>query len=317
VEKHVLLICNQFRNYPQLIKSEFEARGYTVDYYPDQPDSFVFRKFTALFPVLLQKLWLRWLLSAIVKKKYDKILVIKGQGLNGGFIKTVFDLNKDAEKIFYTWDSLANYDCNWLWPYFNHCFSFDRKDTIKNPKLIYLPLFHSGAAHSYQNRDIDLFTLSGGGFAFRKPTLDKLIRHSSIKELRVRFYLLKKKNYLIQLFRKDVFFEYLWKPISYQKYQELLKRSKVVIDIHHASQSGLTMRTMEALSMGCKLATTNHDILKEKPELKDWVFLLDREQPKIPLQWINHIPSTNLNLDAYHVNSFLISVFPNTTYVKL
>ena len=47
------------------------------------------------------------------------------------------------------------------------------------------------------------------------------------------------------------------KPLSIEQLLQLYKTATIILDIHHPDQSGLTMRTFEALGAGKKLITTN------------------------------------------------------------
>tara|TARA_R110002051_G_scaffold256048_1_gene315133 strand:+ start:6048 stop:7088 length:1041 start_codon:yes stop_codon:yes gene_type:complete len=54
------------------------------------------------------------------------------------------------------------------------------------------------------------------------------------------------------------------------------QRARAVIDIHHGAQSGLTMRTFEALSLDTVLLTTNPHVTSQLPGvLHDWIVALD------------------------------------------
>lgn len=54
------------------------------------------------------------------------------------------------------------------------------------------------------------------------------------------------------------------------------QKARAVIDIHHAAQSGLTMRTFEALSLETVLLTTNSHVKDQLPEsMHDWIVPLD------------------------------------------
>ena len=68
--------------------------------------------------------------------------------------------------------------------------------------------------------------------------------------------------------------------------------SRVVIDIHHPGQNGLTMRTYEALAQGAILATTNHNALKFLgSEFPGRVATLDLENLEFSLeQALKHQP---------------------------
>ncbi len=48
--------------------------------------------------------------------------------------------------------------------------------------------------------------------------------------------------------------------VDKKEWQDILSRTKIVIDLSHPLQTGLTMRTFEALASGCHLLTTNTNI---------------------------------------------------------
>ena len=52
--------------------------------------------------------------------------------------------------------------------------------------------------------------------------------------------------------------------VSYSEYVDIISKSKVVIDMPYEGQTGLTMRTVEALAMGARLITSNEAIEKYK-----------------------------------------------------
>ena len=65
-------------------------------------------------------------------------------------------------------------------------------------------------------------------------------------------------------------------PFSLDEIASATARSRVVLDIHHHGQTGLTMRTFEALSLGSTVLTTNAMALKSLPEpLRERVVVLD------------------------------------------
>lgn len=312
----VLLICNQFRDYPQSIKTNLEAMGANVDFFRDQPPFLLYRKLPKILKDMLRKRWLARSLRHMMARKYDYIFLVKGQGLNKAFMDRLMASQPQARKLFYTWDSLANYNCTWLFPYFDTCYSFDSADARVRAELLYLPLFHDGDLQQQGPRPIDLFTLSGGGYGFRKPVLDHLVKNMAPHHLNIRFYLLNKRKYLRQLFKKEKHFTYLWKPMPYERYKGLLRQSNTVVDIHHQGQTGLTMRTIESLGMGCKLATTNNALLAEKPEAEDWIYVLDRENPEIKMAFLQKKPSVALDLEAYQISNFLQQLFTITPSAK-
>lgn len=305
----VILICNQFRNYPQRIKEELETMGANVDFFSDQPPFLLYRKMPKIFKNMVHRMWLSHLLRHITNHKYNYIFLVKGQGLNKSFMDCLVASQPQARKLYYTWDSLYNYDCSWLIPYFDTCFTFDMADALKRNDMHYLPLFHDGVKKNSIPRQIDLFTLSGGGYNFRKAILDNLITNMADSDLNIQFFLLNKKKYLRQIIKKEKNFRYLWKPMPYERYKELLQQSNTVVDIHHEGQTGFTMRTIEALSMGCKLATTNSALLIENPAAKEWIYILDRKNPRVEIPFLEKYIFEPLDLNSYSITNFLHQIF--------
>jgi len=57
------------------------------------------------------------------------------------------------------------------------------------------------------------------------------------------------------------------------------RRSRVVLDLHHPHQSGLTMRTFEAISLGAMVLTTNSNANASVPEeISSRIFILQAEE---------------------------------------
>ncbi|MAM00315.1 MAG: hypothetical protein CL583_17890 [Alteromonadaceae bacterium] len=71
------------------------------------------------------------------------------------------------------------------------------------------------------------------------------------------------------------------------------QKARAVIDIHHSAQSGLTMRTFEALSLGTVLLTTNPHVTDQLPDvLHDRIVPLDLDNLETSLaQGISRAPA--------------------------
>ena len=74
-------------------------------------------------------------------------------------------------------------------------------------------------------------------------------------------------------------FEYEKK--SYQETMSIEKESKVILDIQHDRQVGLTMRTIEMIGMGKKMITTNSDIMNYDFYNSHNIFVIDRKSPHV------------------------------------
>jgi spore maturation protein CgeB len=71
-------------------------------------------------------------------------------------------------------------------------------------------------------------------------------------------------------------------PLPREKVQRVFARSLSILDIQHPRQSGLTMRTFEALGSGKKLITTNPEIAEYDFFNSQNIRIIDRINPEIP-----------------------------------
>ena len=68
--------------------------------------------------------------------------------------------------------------------------------------------------------------------------------------------------------------------IPYKKYISQIKESRGILELNKAGQSGLTLRTLEALFYKKKLVTNNLDIVNEKIYIPDNIFIIGNENNK-------------------------------------
>ena len=65
--------------------------------------------------------------------------------------------------------------------------------------------------------------------------------------------------------------------LGHQEIINIYAKAKVVLDINHPGQKGLTMRTFESLGAGRKLITTNPEIRKYPFYNQDNICVIDRK----------------------------------------
>lgn len=84
------------------------------------------------------------------------------------------------------------------------------------------------------------------------------------------------KTYMSFLLKKQSQNLYI-KPLCYNNVQELHFNTKIILDLPHPLQNGLTMRTIEAIGANKKLITTNQDIKNYDFYDEDNICILDKE----------------------------------------
>lgn len=261
--KHILRCIKLSNKYDNIyFKSEYPLKSLSL-----------FSIVVNLFPncgKLLTGWFNKKILDNCVNKKITTLFIIRGEYISAEYLKTIKKQCPNINIILYQWDSIHNNpNASSLIPIADKAFSFDYSDVKQSNKLIYLSLFNCWEEIGFMfnstcQRDIDILFI-GGYRNSRQPLFDKMTEVCERNGLHffchsyMRFIAYLKNRKKLNLKLKDIAFT----SIDYHKYYNLLLRTKIVFDIHSPSQSGLTMRTFEALSLGCKLITTNENIKKE------------------------------------------------------
>lgn len=278
-KKRILFICSPFFGYYKHIINELESQGYIVDYYNDRPtENGLIKGIIKLRKNLVNKLikkYFQKILSNSKDKEYDKVLIINGKVFNKEMIDLLKNQQKNARFIFYTWDSIELYPnvkeflCS-----FDKAYSFDSKDCEKIKKLCLLPLFYTKPyreiGYGEVNRgnvDYDILsicTVHPNRYQMISDLFPKL-KAEGVKIFS--FMYLNKLQYLynkvfVEEFKKSKMSEFNFKSLSESEILNYIKESKIIFDIPHSKQSGLTMRTIETIGAKRKLITTNVNIKK-------------------------------------------------------
>jgi hypothetical protein len=300
MKERVLLIMPKFHEYPLFIQQGFLSLGYDVDIFFDLSANSIYQKFKnsdrALFKLYLQR-FKSSILKSVINVEYNKVLVIKGSGLDSSFYRQLKDIQKDAIFYMYQWDSLTNFDYLQVVSLFDKISTFDRSDFEKNldKKFNYVPLFFVKSEKYNSNKEYDI-SFVGGVTLERYKWLNKLESLLIKNKLRFYFYRYISLAQYLHLLSKGILlnpFKLKFNSLSYHQMAALFNKSKSVVDIAHGSQTGLTMRTFDALANSCKIISNNAFIMKEEFYNKSNILIVSLdEEPNIEC-----------------INSFLIGPF--------
>ncbi|MFT6985480.1 MAG: hypothetical protein ACJAT7_001290 [Psychromonas sp.] len=280
----ILFIAPLFNGYEKHIKSAIEEQGGIVDFYPEKNKSRFLSLLQLVAPAVCVYLHKRHLQALIesVEQDYDILLIIKGEFLNTKFFECLLNKIRIKNKVLYQWDSvLNNPNTLVIQQYFDSVFTFDRDDANKYG-FIYHPLFYIDLFERKANTTIEFdFFFIGVFHGDRHKELSKIKEYAKENNMTCYFKLyISLFNYLkCKLFDNDfagvTLSDVIFKGVSILEVAELLHKSRFVVDIAHKQQSGLTIRTFEALGAGKKLITNNKNIKKEKFYDANNVFFLD------------------------------------------
>ena len=333
--KKILFISVKTFGYEKEILDELKKYSEEVDFFDERPSNSIFTKGLIRLNknILNRKIknYYRRITERIKKKKYDYFFLIKGETIPITFIEEFKSYNKECTLILYSWDSMENNtNLQNIYKYFDKVYTFDSHDARKY-NFILRPLFfideyrklsklnHSqpfydllfiGTAHS------DRYILSNSIHLWCKKNNLKMFNYLYLQNIFVFYFkkLFDKSFQAIDL--KNLNFN----PLNLTYILELYSNSRIILDIHHPDQRGITMRTIEAIGAGKKVITTNQQIESYSFFSKNNFFVIDRENPKIPRYFFKskYIPLSEEDLDDLSLKGWLNFIFfeSNNGYIK-
>jgi hypothetical protein len=314
----ILIIGIGFYDYEDAIVGLLTKYGANVVSYTDQPNLL---SFGLLTPILKRVEVLKKLLIKHHEKKildycsrinFDKVLIIKGTGLSLGFIRELRSKQKNSEFILYQWDSLARLPgIQEKFPFFDRLLTFDRLDTLKNAELTFRPLFYrSEILKNSLTLSIDIAFI-GWLHADRLKAMNKLELMAKNNGLTYYIYLYTGFLTWFRLFLKGQANNVHFLSLNYKRLQDINSKSRVIYDVPHQEQSGLTMRVIEALGARKKIVTTSLDIVNYNFYSKNNIHIIDLLEPNISINFINGAADYHNDdiLYKYSLECWLADVF--------
>lgn len=290
---------------------EFEAH---VDPFELYPDTIFVKAIRKLNPSYLEIYYKKYFNKVILKGGYDYILVRHGYQLTMELLQKLRELNPGARLINFHWDSIK--------PYYNYVpllnaydkvFSFDYKD-CHDHQLCYLPLFyldiygdHAQSKCNYK-KEIDILFIGSWRNKERYDQVkltDEFCKPNGLKffyflhySVRDRFKLLKKG--IIARGAKS-------KSLSHPQILNYFAKASCIIDFPSSFQTGLTMRSFEALGAGKKLITTNQNIVNEPFYNPEYISIINPENFKIDIDFVKNTPKSKMVelIENYSIGSYI------------
>lgn len=323
--KRILFISPEFFNYEKHITLELVSKGAMVDFYNERPSNSILTK--GLIRVnknLIKKkidAYYHEILIKIKNKKYDFFFLIKGESIPSFFLKELKINQPNCSFIYYNYDSFQEYPTLVkLLNFFDKKITFDRKDAEKY-SLDFLPLFYTSTYRENTNKTSqEKYTLSFIGSIHTDRykvahKVDQVLKNQGYSTF-IYFYAPNRISlWLKKLFDKN-FKGFKLKYIQYKSLTEkeiirIYESSTIILDICKPFQNGLTMRTFEALAMDKKLITTNQNIKYYPFYHPENIFIIDRNNIKIPKSFIEG-PTKKLEdsiIQSYSLSSWIEAVF--------
>lgn len=308
--KKILFFSPAFFGYEEKIKNKMIELGAEVDAFDVRSVTKAFeRALLKVTPVLFNRKtesYYAHIYSKIKDTNYDYVLIVKCDMPTKRVLNIYRKHFKNAQFCLYMWDSLKNIpNIKKKFGYFDFISSFDRHDCVKYPQIYFRPLFY---CDEYRKKieikeDYD-FCFIGTVHSDRWKILKRLKKQAENKGFRV-FYYLYLQSKFIYWFYKIVKPEFWNTGIEQFKFDKILseeiakkiEKSKVIIDIQHPKQMGLTIRMIEMIGMKKRVITTNTDIKNYDFYNPKNISIVKRKNPKFNINIDREYDS--LNEDVY------------------
>jgi len=325
--KSILFIGPQFFGYEHDITSELLSEGAEVDFLPDRPfTSPLMKAVTRYQKNLITPFANKFILDSVERfgrKNYDIIFVLQGEGLSLNTLSKLRGLFPNAQFVWYLWDSLRNKKS--LIPNlsaFDRCYSFDVKDS-KFYGMNFRPLYFSpGFEYKPINNPKYQLSFIGTAHSDRFPIISNLVK-ALPKETNCFWYLYLQATWVFWFqkltnpsFRYASVSDFNFDPMPKKEVQDVFFDSLAILDIEHPNQTGLTMRTFEAMGARKKLVTTNALIKETDFYNPNNILVIERGRfPKVPENFFNdpyiaHADSIQLK---YSIKGWLQDVVYSTS----
>ncbi len=294
--KRILFFSARAFDIPENIKTALEKQGAEVDYYDERPaNTFCVKALIRINRNLLARYIDRYhgrIIDQTARKRYDYVFFVKGESVSRKSLDRLKSLHPDARFVIYHWDSIANNkNALNLLPCFDRVLSFDRSD-CERLGMTFLPLFYMPEYASVAVRPPEYkYDLMFVGTMHSD-------RYRIVEEVRKQIQKAGGKSFLYFFFQSKVLFYKMkmqqkcmrkvtsdqvhFKALTKRQLLELYAESRIVVDIQHPKQTGLTMRCMETLGAKRKLITTNGRIKEYDFYDPDNILVIDRAHPVIP-----------------------------------
>ena len=282
---NVAIVGPAFFGYLSRLAAMMTQRGIPARFYDEFPSNQIFTKITLRYSSLAvrqraTRAYHQGITDEIIRSGATHVLFGTVEMFPHHCIRQLRD--RGIVMARYAWDSVANKPhARTLDPFMRAVASFDLDD-CRRENYQYVPLF-SGLSPLQDSSapDTDFFycaTFHSNRPAIVARVIDEAKRANWSLKLMLFFH---SRQLWYSRFAAQ---PNVWrlgkllstKPFSLDEIATETARSRVVLDIHHHGQTGLTMRTFEALSLGSTVLTTNAMALKSLPDpLCERVVVLD------------------------------------------
>ena len=322
--KKVLFFSPAFFRYEILISDKMREMGADVDMYDARSIHSAFnRALIKISPNLFLKQSQKYyeeIINTHRGKDYDYILIIKCDMTPISILKRFQTEFPQAKLCLFLWDSVKNIPgIIPKFKYFDTVHSFDMGDCAKYKELHFLPLFFADQFRKEPRNDGFKYDISflGTVHSDRYAVIRQVQEIAEKKDLNCYWFLYLQSRFVYKIYKalkpefrgtaEDIF---SYHKLNAEEISEIVDQSRIILDIQHPKQTGLTMRTIEMIGMNKKLITTNQNIKNYDFYNSDNIAVIDRKQVEIPDDFLKspYIPISPEVYEKYSLQSWILKV---------
>lgn len=321
--KRILLLYARFFGYDVIVRQKLEDLGAEVDLYDARANINVvekaIKKIIPSYYYRKQRRFHKKIQKRNTLKHYDYIF--SNENIAIDILENYRKKFPNSKMILYLDDSIANMKgVEKTFYKYDRVFTFDRNDA-QEQSIHFRPLFFSD---SYKNKATESNYILEYDICFigtchsdRLKILEKIEKNQSYN-LKFYFYCYLQSWFMYYYYRinnseyrrrKKSFFSFKILPTDIVS--KKMSVSTAILDIHHPKQTGLTMRTIEALGLGKKIITTNSDIVNYDFYDENNILIIDRNNPQINATFLQNTsnPIPDILYAKYSIIGWINNVF--------
>lgn len=322
--KKILFFTPAFFEYEDKIVKKMKEMGATVDMYNVRSvTSAKDRALLKISPKIFNSRSLEYYEKIIDENKgkdYDYILVVKCDMTPESILTKLRKEFPNAKLCLYLWDSIDNIPgVLGKFKYFDTLHSFDMEDCKRYRELKFRPLFYADEFCKELNTVAQKYDVSFAGtiHSDRFAVIKQVRKIAAEKGLNGFWfcYLQSKFIYYFYKMTKKEFADTKSTDFDFEKMEskaiaEIVDQSKIVLDIQHPKQAGLTMRTIEMIGMNKKLITTNASVVNYDFYNPNNIRVVDRKNVIIDETFLNtqYEPLNKELYNKYSLQSWVLEV---------
>ena len=232
------------------------------------------------------------------------------------FMEKLKEKAPGIKTILFLYDTIGQHETGKTIHLYDEIFTFDKNDALKYGFEFRPSFYLNKSLYGNEEKIYDIYYLG----AYReKKRFDYIMKIVDLCEEKSLTYLAKvfinKKNMKKNKLKLDEKNEGILtdKYIDYFENLENMKKSKVAVEINYGDQTGLTLRSLEAIASQTKLITTNSYIKNYDFYDENNIYIISNPEDlnNIPIQFFK-IPYKKANqkrLYKYSIDGFLNDIF--------